>query len=82
MTYGCANCEMLEACTPENRTLQPDTAVWTVVTERRYDVGGCSVQDVQQQIEEAKESKAPPIEDLWNNIYQDPMVAISARAVW
>ena len=32
------------------------------------------MQDVQKQIDEAKESKAPPIEDLWNNIYQDPMV--------
>ena len=33
-------------------------------------------QDVQQQIEEAKKSKEPPIEDLWNNIYLDPLVAI------
>ena len=37
---------------------------------------GWSVQDVQQQIEEAKKSKEPPIEDLWNNIYLDPLVAI------
>ncbi len=39
------------------------------------------VQDVQKQIDEAKESKAPPIEDLWNNIYQDPMVAFPSPAV-
>ena len=34
-----------------------------------------SVQDVQQQIDEAKEGKQPPIEDLWNNIYVDPLVS-------
>ena len=32
-------------------------------------------QDVQKQIDEAKQSKAPPIEDLWNNIYLDPLVS-------
>ena len=34
-----------------------------------------SVQDVQRQIDEAKEGKQPPIEDLWNNIYVDPLVS-------
>ena len=33
------------------------------------------MQDVQQQIDEAKEGKQPPIEDLWNNIYVDPLVS-------
>lgn len=33
------------------------------------------LQDVQKQIDEAKQSKAPPIEDLWNNIYLDPLVS-------
>ncbi|CAK0786806.1 hypothetical protein CVIRNUC_010020 [Coccomyxa viridis] len=31
--------------------------------------------DVQRQIDEAKEGKQPPIEDLWNNIYVDPLGA-------
>lgn len=33
------------------------------------------LQDVQKQIDEAKQSKVPPIEDLWNNIYLDPLVS-------
>ena len=50
------------------------------VTAAQYEMRGCPMQDVQKQIEEAKESKAPPIEDLWNNIYLDPMVAFIAPA--
>jgi len=35
------------------------------------------VQDVQKQIDEAKKSEDPPIEDLWNNIYLDPLVELA-----
>ena len=38
------------------------------------------MQDVQKQIDEAKKSEFPPIEDLWNNIYLDPLVGLAILA--
>lgn len=35
----------------------------------------CGLQEVQKQIDEAKKGAEPPIEDLWNNIYLDPLGA-------
>jgi pyruvate dehydrogenase E1 component alpha subunit len=35
----------------------------------------CSIQDVNDQIEEAKKSPEPAIEDLWLNIYKDGLGA-------